>query len=79
MVGLAKRVPAALANPSLGVEIATVNDLTNPETLAHLLKYDSVHGVCRTRSATEGDLSLMVIRFQFFKRDQLISVGATTV
>merc|ERR1712216_924831 len=35
---------AALANPSLGVEIVAVNDLTNPETLAHLLKYDSVHG-----------------------------------
>ena len=35
---------AALANPSLGIEIVAVNDLTNPETLAHLLKYDSVHG-----------------------------------
>ncbi|MDP6597784.1 MAG: type I glyceraldehyde-3-phosphate dehydrogenase [Candidatus Poribacteria bacterium] len=35
---------AALANPSLGVDIMAVNDLTDPETLAHLLKYDSVHG-----------------------------------
>ena len=26
------------------VEIAAVNDLTDPQTLAHLLKYDSVHG-----------------------------------
>lgn len=27
-----------------GVEIVAINDLTNAETLAHLLKYDSVHG-----------------------------------
>ncbi len=27
------------------VEIVAVNDLTDPATLAHLLKYDSVHGV----------------------------------
>lgn len=26
------------------VEIVAINDLTDPETLAHLLKYDSVHG-----------------------------------
>jgi glyceraldehyde 3-phosphate dehydrogenase len=28
-----------------GFEIVAVNDLTDPKTLAHLLKYDSVHGV----------------------------------
>ncbi|MDT8442434.1 MAG: type I glyceraldehyde-3-phosphate dehydrogenase [Desulfuromonadales bacterium] len=33
---------AALGNP--GFEIVAINDLTNPQTLAHLLKYDSVHG-----------------------------------
>jgi glyceraldehyde 3-phosphate dehydrogenase len=27
------------------IEVVAVNDLTNPETLAHLFKYDSVHGV----------------------------------
>jgi glyceraldehyde 3-phosphate dehydrogenase len=27
-----------------GFDFVAVNDLTNPETLAHLLKYDSVHG-----------------------------------
>ncbi|HML84251.1 MAG TPA: type I glyceraldehyde-3-phosphate dehydrogenase, partial [Bacteroidales bacterium] len=26
------------------VEVVAINDLTNPATLAHLLKYDSVHG-----------------------------------
>lgn len=33
---------AALAHP--GVELVGINDLTSPETMAHLLKYDSVHG-----------------------------------
>jgi glyceraldehyde 3-phosphate dehydrogenase len=36
---------AALDNPN--VEIVAVNDLTDAHTLAHLLKYDSVHGVHR--------------------------------
>jgi glyceraldehyde 3-phosphate dehydrogenase len=26
------------------VEVVAINDLTDPLTLAHLLKYDSVHG-----------------------------------
>ena len=34
---------AALDNPE--VEVVAVNDLTDAKTLAHLLKYDSVHGV----------------------------------
>ena len=29
----------------LGAEVVAVNDITDPKTLAHLLKYDSVHGV----------------------------------
>ncbi|MDR1204370.1 MAG: type I glyceraldehyde-3-phosphate dehydrogenase [Peptococcaceae bacterium] len=33
---------AAMGNPAF--EIVAVNDLTDPKTLAHLLKYDSVHG-----------------------------------
>lgn len=33
---------ALIDNPN--VEIVKINDLTNNETLAHLLKYDSVHG-----------------------------------
>ena len=27
-----------------GVEVCAINDLTNVDTLAHLLKYDSIHG-----------------------------------
>ncbi len=33
---------AALKHPD--VEVTAINDLTNPETLAYLLSYDSVHG-----------------------------------
>ena len=36
---------AALQNPELGIEFVAINDLTDPETLAHLLQYDSIHGV----------------------------------
>ncbi len=35
---------AALNDP--GMEIVAVNDITDPKTLAHLLKYDSVFGIC---------------------------------
>ena len=28
-----------------GVDVVAINDLTDPKTLAHLLKYDSVHGI----------------------------------
>lgn len=33
----------AFADPE--IEVVAINDLTNAETLAHLLKYDSVHGI----------------------------------
>ena len=33
------------AQSSTEFEIVAINDLTNPQTLAHLLKYDSIHGV----------------------------------
>ena len=35
---------AVLNDP--GVEIVAVNDITDPKTLAHLLKYDSIFGIC---------------------------------
>lgn len=44
---------AALHNPE--VEIAAINDLTDAETNAHLLKYDSVHGILNAQvSAKDG-------------------------
>ncbi|MDT8904083.1 ArsJ-associated glyceraldehyde-3-phosphate dehydrogenase [Anaeroselena agilis] len=46
---------AALGNP--GLEIVAVNDLTDAETLAHLLKYDSVHGTLGAEvEAKDGDI-----------------------
>ncbi len=37
------------------VEVVALNDLTNPETLAHLLKYDSVHGKFPGEVSVDGD------------------------
>jgi glyceraldehyde 3-phosphate dehydrogenase len=37
------------------IEVVAVNDLTNSKTLAHLLKYDSVHGKFPGTVTTEGD------------------------
>lgn len=36
---------AALQNPCLAIDFVAINDLTSPETLAHLLEYDSIHGI----------------------------------
>lgn len=44
---------AALNNPN--VEVVAVNDLTDANTLAHLLKYDSVHGRLSEDVKVDGD------------------------
>ncbi|WP_088014857.1 type I glyceraldehyde-3-phosphate dehydrogenase [Gottfriedia acidiceleris] len=44
---------AALNNPN--VEVVAINDLTDAKTLAHLLKYDSVHGSVNADVAVNGD------------------------
>lgn len=36
---------AMLANPSVDQDVVAINDLTSPKMLAHLLKYDSTHGI----------------------------------
>ncbi len=43
-----------------GVEVVAINDLTDPKTLAHLLKYDSVHRTFHAASVEHGDSSLLV-------------------
>ena len=48
---------AALNNPE--IEIIAVNDLTDAATLAHLLKYDSIHGTFGADVTVDGD-SLVV-------------------
>ena len=48
---------AALANPA--VEIVAVNDLTDAKTLAHLLKYDSIHGTLNAEvKAQDGNITV---------------------
>lgn len=48
---------AAINNPE--VDVVAVNDLTDAKTLAHLLKYDSVHGTLNADvKAVEGGLSV---------------------
>ncbi len=48
---------AALANPE--VEIVAVNDLTDAKTLAHLLKYDSIHGTLNAEvKVQDGNISV---------------------
>ena len=44
---------AGLSNQE--IEFVGINDLTNPSTLAHLLKYDSVHGSFKGEVEHNGD------------------------
>ena len=37
------------------IEVAAINDLTDPATLAHLLKYDSVQGVLPQEVTSDSD------------------------
>ncbi|APX88969.1 type I glyceraldehyde-3-phosphate dehydrogenase [Brevirhabdus pacifica] len=45
---------AAIENNARDIEVVAINDLAPPETLAHLLKYDSVHGRLRADVRVEG-------------------------
>ncbi|MBI2877723.1 MAG: type I glyceraldehyde-3-phosphate dehydrogenase [Candidatus Tectomicrobia bacterium] len=45
---------AGLGNP--GLEFVAVNDVTDAKTLAHLLKYDSVHGIVKAPVAAVGNV-----------------------
>jgi len=46
---------ARLALQNDNIEIVGINDLTKPETMAHLFKYDSVHGTLHEDVRIEGD------------------------
>lgn len=47
------------------IEFVAINDLTNPATLAHLLKYDSVHG--RFKGTVEAKEDGIVVNGKFIK------------
>lgn len=44
---------ATLDNPD--VQVTAINDLTDTKTIAHLLKYDSVHGILNSEISAESD------------------------
>jgi glyceraldehyde 3-phosphate dehydrogenase len=57
---------AALADPA--IEIVAVNDITDPKTLAHLLKYDSILGnLPNTVTHTENSISVDGKSIRVFK------------
>ena len=41
------------------IEVVGINDLTDAKTLAHLLKYDSVHGKFKGEVKAEGDMLIV--------------------
>ncbi len=47
---------AILENDVQDIQVVAVNDLSPPETLAHLLQYDSVHGRLADAVSIEGDV-----------------------
>jgi glyceraldehyde 3-phosphate dehydrogenase len=54
---IGRNVLRAMAeNGRTDIEVVAINDLTSPETNAHLLKYDSVHGRYPGQVKIEGDM-----------------------
>ena len=53
------RVVARLAFEREDIEIVGINDLTTPEQMVHLLKYDSVHGKLREDVRLEGSMLIV--------------------
>ena len=41
---IGRAVLRSITERGVGVQVAAINDLSSPEELAHLLRYDSVHG-----------------------------------
>jgi glyceraldehyde 3-phosphate dehydrogenase len=46
---------ALLESDNTDIDVVAINDLAPPETLAHLLKYDSVHGRLKHPVSVDGD------------------------
>lgn len=62
---------------NLDIDFVSINDLTDPKTLAHLLKYDSVHGNLKNE-ITYGEDYIAIDGKKFKsqkKKTQLISLG----
>ena len=53
------------------VKVVAINDLTDPKTLAHLLKYDSTHGVLNDSISIDGsDLVINSESIKLFSEPQ---------
>lgn len=53
-----------LNHPS--IEVVAINDLSDTKTMAHLLKYDSIHGILNEQiSATENEIVVGKSKFKF--------------
>ena len=50
---------AAVENFSKDIEIVGINDLLDPEYLAYMLKYDSVHGIFNHDINVEGNFMIV--------------------
>ena len=37
------------------IQVVAINDLADAKTLSHLLKYDSVHGVCKAEISSDSN------------------------
>lgn len=64
---------AALNNPD--VEVTAINDLTDTKTIAHLLEYDSVHGILKAGVSVKDDSIIVdnkTIRAMAFKDPEQI-------
>ncbi|MCZ6916637.1 MAG: type I glyceraldehyde-3-phosphate dehydrogenase [Gemmatimonadetes bacterium] len=53
---IGRNVFRAIGKSGKDIELVAVNDLTDPATLAHLLKYDSVHGRFQGTVDVDGDV-----------------------
>ncbi|MBM3315372.1 type I glyceraldehyde-3-phosphate dehydrogenase, partial [candidate division WOR-3 bacterium] len=49
------RLVARIAATRPGLELIGINDIVDAAALAYLLKYDSVHGPCKSEVAVDGD------------------------
>ena len=50
------RMVLRLASKSKDIQVVAINDLTSADTLAHLLKYDSVHGIYPGKVSVSGNV-----------------------
>ena len=48
------------------IEVVAINDLANTRTLAHLLKYDSIHGICN--ALIESDDNNLIVNNKIIPR-----------